>query len=154
VPASIRSAGVEDAGDLARLLHDFNTEYEEQTPGVEELTAHYRELLAAGELIALLLTGEGLEGFCQLRLKRSHYTGLPDAHIEELYVIPSRRGRGSGRALLEAAMEAAREEGATHIELTTAESDAEALALYASAGFTNRERGPDGPRMLYLEREL
>jgi ribosomal protein S18 acetylase RimI-like enzyme len=152
--ALIRRAGVEDAGALARLLHDFNTEYDEHTPGVEALADHYRELLAAGELIALLLAGDGPEGFCQLRLKRSHYTGLPDAHIEELYVIPSARGHGSGRALLEAAMEAAREEGATHIELTTAESDTEALALYASAGFTNREGGPDGPRMLYLECEL
>ena len=149
----IRRARVEDAAALARLLHDFNTEYEDFTPGVEALTAHYGELLAAGELIALI-AGDGPDGFCQLRLKRSHYTGMPDAHIEELYVVPSRRGHGSGRALLEAAMEAAREAGATHIELTTGESDTEALALYASAGFSNREGGPDGPRMLYFEREL
>jgi hypothetical protein len=27
-----------------------------------------------------------------------------------------------------------------------------ARALYESAGFTNRERGPQGPRMLYYER--
>jgi hypothetical protein len=32
--------------------------------------------------------------------------------------------------------------------------DTEALALYESEGFTNREGGPDGPRMLYYEREL
>lgn len=30
----IREATVEDAADVARLLHDFNEEYEEQTPPV------------------------------------------------------------------------------------------------------------------------
>jgi ribosomal protein S18 acetylase RimI-like enzyme len=69
-------------------------------------------------------------------------------------VVPGRRGEGLGRALLDAALDAAREAGAPHIELTTSEDDTEALALYESSGFTNREGGPDGPRMLYFEREL
>lgn len=149
----IRRATEEDAEDVARLLHRFNTEYEERSPGIDALRGHYRELIAAGEL-TVLLAGDAPDGFCQHRLRRSHYTGRPDAHIEELYVIPGRRGRGIGRALLEAAMEAAREAGATHIELTTGESDTEARGLYESSGFTNREGSEDGPRMLYYEREL
>jgi ribosomal protein S18 acetylase RimI-like enzyme len=134
-------------------MHAFNSEYEDWTPPVAELARHYGELLEAGEL-TVLLAGRGPDGFCQFRLKRSHYTGLPDAHVEELYVVPDRRGRGLGRALLEATMAAAREAGATHIELNTGETDAEARSLYESSGFTNREGGPDGPRMLYYEREL
>jgi ribosomal protein S18 acetylase RimI-like enzyme len=114
---------------------------------------HYRELIEAGELI-VLLAGEGPDGFCQLRLKRSHYTGRPDALIEELYVVPELRGHGAGRALFEATLDAARAAGVTHVELTTGEDDTAARALYESAGFTNREGGPDGPRMLYYEREL
>jgi hypothetical protein len=51
-------------------------------------------------------------------------------------------------------MEAARNAGAAHIELTTGEEDVEARALYESSGFSNREGGPDGPRMLFYEREL
>jgi ribosomal protein S18 acetylase RimI-like enzyme len=152
-PLEVRRAGVADAGALGRLLHEFNSEYEDYTPGTVALAGHYRELIAAGELIALI-AGEGEDGFCQLRLKRSHYTGSPDAYIEELYVVPARRGRGIGRALLEAAMEAAREAGATHVELTTGEDDLEARSLYESVGFTNREGGPDGPRMLYYELDL
>lgn len=149
----IRRATPDDAAEVARLLHDFNSEYQDWTPGVAALTGHYRELIAAGELI-VLLAGEGPEGFCQFRLKRSHYTGRPDAYVEELYVVPESRGRGVGRNLLEATMEAAREAGATHIELTTGEDDAEARSLYESAGFSNREGGEGGPRMLYYEREL
>jgi ribosomal protein S18 acetylase RimI-like enzyme len=149
----IRRAGPGDAAEVARLLHDFNSEFEEDTPGVEALAGHYRKLIAAGEL-AVLLAGAAPDGFCQFRLKRSHYTGRPDAHVEELYVVPALRGRGIGRALLEATIDAAREAGATHIELTTGEDDVEARSLYESAGFTNREGDPQGPRMLYYEREL
>jgi hypothetical protein len=34
----VRRAGVEDAAEIAQLLHDFNLEYSEPTPAVEELT--------------------------------------------------------------------------------------------------------------------
>ena len=36
----IREATVADAAAIACLLHDFNTEYEEETPPVAELTRH------------------------------------------------------------------------------------------------------------------
>jgi hypothetical protein len=52
------------------------------------------------------------------------------------------------------AMEHARARGAAHIDLGTSEDDVAARALYESAGFTNREGGPDGPKMLYYERDL
>ena len=69
-------------------------------------------------------------------------------------MVPLLRGQGIGRALLEAAMNAARGEGATHMELGTSETDTAARGLYESSGFTNREGKPDGPVMLFYEREL
>jgi len=51
-------------------------------------------------------------------------------------------------------MTAARQGGATHIDLTTGETDTAARRLYESAGFTNREGSEDGPSMLYYERDL
>jgi ribosomal protein S18 acetylase RimI-like enzyme len=51
-------------------------------------------------------------------------------------------------------MELARERGAARIDLNTSVSDVAARALYESAGFTNREGRPDGPVMLYYERDL
>jgi ribosomal protein S18 acetylase RimI-like enzyme len=149
----VRRAGPEDAADVARLLHDFNTEFSEPTPDVPTLTERARRLLAEGEVI-VLLAGEGPDGLAQLRFHPSIWTGAPNCYLEELYVVPALRGRGIGRALLEATMATAREAGAPHIDLTTGEDDRAARALYESAGFTNREGSEDGPRMLYYERDL
>ena len=150
---AVRRATAEDAGEVARLLHDFNTEFDEYTPGVAVLAANSARLIAADEAI-FLLGGDGPDGIAELRLRTSVWTGAPDAYLEELYVAPKRRGEGIGRALLEAAIEIAREAGAKLIDLGTSEDDAAAIALYESAGFTNREGRPDGPRMLVYEREL
>jgi ribosomal protein S18 acetylase RimI-like enzyme len=51
-------------------------------------------------------------------------------------------------------MEHARERGARHIDLNTSEDDVAARALYERMGFTNPEGAPDGPPMLYYERDL
>ena len=149
----IRQASARDAAALGRLLHAFNTEYNEPTPDAQTIAQRAVPLIESGEL-TVLFAGEGPDGFAQLRFRPSLYTGALDAYLEELYVVPERRGHGLGRALLEAAMDHARARGAAHIDLGTSENDVAARALYESAGFTNREGGPDGPVMLYYERDL
>jgi GNAT superfamily N-acetyltransferase len=149
----IRRAGPEEAAEIARLLHDFNTEYEEETPGVAAIAEHARRLLEEGE-ITVLLAGDGPDGISLIRFRPSVWTGKPEAYLQELYVAPALRGHGIGRALLEATMDAARAVGATWIELNTGATDVAARALYESCGFTNLESQPDGPSMLFYEREL
>lgn len=149
----IRAASSADAAVVARLLHEFNAEFDEPTPGVEVLSGRFEQLLGDGT-IRVLLAGDGPEGFSQFRFLRGVYGNGLGVYLEELYVVPERRGEGTGRALLEATMAAARAGGADHIDLNTGETDTAARALYQSAGFTNREGGPDGPSMLYYERDL
>ena len=52
------------------------------------------------------------------------------AWVEDLAVDPSRRSRGIGKALLDAAKGWARERGATHLELDSAEARADAHRFY------------------------
>ena len=151
--AAIRLATAADAPAFGRLLHAFNAEFGEPTPDAETIAERAAPLIESGEVM-VLLGGNGPDGFAQLRFRPSLYTGALDAYLEELYVVPERRGHGLGRALLEAAMRYAKERGAAHIDLGTSEDDVAARALYESAGFTNREGGSDGPRMLYYERDL
>lgn len=153
LPAHVRPARAEDCEEIARLLHDFNTEFGEPTPGVEALSGYSRRLLEQGEM-TVLLAGDGPDGLALLRFRPSVWTGGLEAHLQELYVVPSLRGRGIGRTLLETAIATAREAGADGIDLNTGETDTAARALYESMGFTNREGSPDGPSMLFYEREI
>jgi GNAT superfamily N-acetyltransferase len=151
--SEIRRAGAGDAANVARLLHDFNSEYEDYTPGVPVLTERLGELLGENE-VTVLLAGDPPTGFALFRLRPSLWAKAADAYLEELYVVPKQRRQGIGRALLEASINAAREAGANHFELTTGETDTEARTLYESRGFTNHEGAPNGPRMLYYELDL
>lgn len=149
----VRRATSKDSTDVARLLHAFNTEFGEPTPGERFLTKRVGALLESNEIIALVV-GEAPEGLAVLRLRPALWAGGLDAYLEELYVTPHSRGGGLGRALLAGSMKTAREAGGVRIEVATGETDTAARALYESAGFTNREEGGRGTQMLFYEREL
>ena len=149
----VRRARVADAETIAELLHAFNTEYGDPTPGPQALAERMRELLSAGE-ITVLLAGAEPCGLAALRFRPAIWTEGLDCYLEELYVVPDRRGQGLGRELMEAAIELARREGADHMDLGTAETDVAARALYESLGFSNREGKPEGPINYFYEKDL
>jgi len=151
--AEIRRAGSDDAEAVGRLLHDFNTEFGEPTPGPAALAERVRTLLAGGDT-TILVAGPGPDGLAVLRFREAIWTDALECYLAELYVVPARRGQGLGRALMEAAIETARAEGATHMDLGTGEDDTAARGLYESLGFSNRGGKPDGPLNYFYEREL
>jgi ribosomal protein S18 acetylase RimI-like enzyme len=148
-----RRAGATDAPAIGRLLHDFNTEYDDPTPGPDALAARITEPLEAGDT-AVVLGGDGPDGLAVLRFRPGLWSTALECYLAELYVAPPRRGQGLGRAMMEAAIELARDRGADYMDLGTAETDVAARALYESLGFSNREGKPDGPVNYYYEREL
>jgi ribosomal protein S18 acetylase RimI-like enzyme len=150
---AVRRGGVGDAEAIGRLLHDFNSEFDEPTPGPLRLAERVRQLLAEGE-ITVLLAGTGPDGLAVLRFRPQIWAQALECYLAELYVVPDRRGRGLGRALMEAAIELARREGAKYMDLGTGEDDTAARALYESLGFSNRGGKPDGPVNYFYEREL
>jgi GNAT superfamily N-acetyltransferase len=149
----VRRADATDAEAIGRLLHDFNTEFDEATPGPSALAGRIRELLAIGDTV-VLLGGTGPHGLAVLRFRPSIWSDALECYLAELYVVPDHRGRGLGRALMEESMDVARREGANYMDLGTSEDDVAARALYERLGFTNREKLPDGPVMYFYEREL
>jgi ribosomal protein S18 acetylase RimI-like enzyme len=150
---AVRRAEVSDAEAVGRLLHDFNSEYDYYTPGAEAIGRRIRALLESGD-VTVVLGGAGPDGLALLRLRPSLWSETLDCYLEELYVVPDRRGQGLGQALMEAAMDTARSMGAAHMDLGTAETDTAARALYEKLGFDNHEGKPDGPVNYFYEREL
>ena len=96
----VRLARAADAPVFGRLLHAFNSEFGEPTPDSATIAERAAPLIESGE-VTVLFAGEGPDGFAELRFRPSLYTGALDAYLEELYVVPERRGHGQGRALPE-----------------------------------------------------
>ena len=144
---NVRLAEPADAETVGRLLHDFNTEFGDTTPGPDKLAERVRELLAADEIAVLVVDG----GVAVVYFRPSLWTDARECYLAELYVVPDRRGHGLGRALLDAATALARDNGADYMCLATSEDDVAARSLYESSGFSHRD---DGSLMLFYEREL
>ena len=80
-----------------------------------------------------------------------------EAEIRRMYVDPEARGRGLGRAVLEALEDAARVLGYEALRLETGDRQPEALGLYARAGFEpSPAYGPyvDDPRSVCFRKQL
>jgi ribosomal protein S18 acetylase RimI-like enzyme len=153
-PGQSRIADSADAEEVADLLDRFQAEFDEYTPGAKILAPRVREHIAR-QLSVFVLAGPPHVGVAQLRFREYLLTGAPTCYLEELYVVPDRRGEGHGRMLMETALNLARERGATTMELGTAVDDTAARGLYESLGFTNLEKeGRPETQMLYYEREL
>src|SRR5207302_5249852 len=118
MPVAVRVATTADVVAAAALLHRFNVEYDDITPGPEALAERLRVLLAGGDT-AVLLVGDGPDGVAVLRFRLSIWTPGRECYLAELYVVPERRGQGLGKALLATALDVARTRGAEYIDLGT-----------------------------------
>jgi ribosomal protein S18 acetylase RimI-like enzyme len=74
------------------------------------------------------------------------WVGPDTAHIAQVAVDPACRGRGLGRFLMSACLDAAQQHGARRVTLLVAGSNVVARGLYAGLGFTERARFVFGER--------
>src|SRR3954465_1520455 len=75
-----------------------------------------------------------ITGFCTVYDEFDSVRFGPRAWVEDLAVDPQQRSQGLGKALLDAAKDWARERGATHLELDSAETRADAHRFYDREG--------------------
>lgn len=152
-PELIRLATLADSEAIGQLLHRFNQEFDEPTPGVEALTRRIADLIACGDT-DVVLGGQGPDGLAVLRFRPAIWTAGLESSLAELYISPERRHLGLGRAVLEEAIRRAKLRGADWMSIEVDEPNAAARHLYEGLGFTNYDGGPGGPAMLLYERAL
>jgi len=132
----IRSATEQDAPAAARLM----VQLAEQTrgdidPGVEdrlrvmiELPHQYAIFVAEDE--------EGqVAGLLSASQRWTLWHASPCALIEELVVDEGARRQGMGRALIGAALDWARDQGCSEVEVSTDHDNTDARAFYQQLGF-------------------
>ncbi len=136
----------------ARLIAEFRAHFGRGTPSDAEIREGVgRVAREDGEFLLAAADGEPV-GVVQLRYRWSVWTASEDAWIEDVFVSEDARGTGLGRALVEAAIERARERGCRRIELDVDEANEPALALYHSLGFSGDFKAEK--RSLLLGRRL
>jgi len=117
----------------ATLIEALNAELSSRYP--EEGANHFRlepDEVADGRGAFLVATSSGLPVGCGAVRCIEAGTG----EIKRMYVSPEARGRGIGRALLEALEGEARNLGIRRLVLETGTRQGEALALYGRSGFS------------------
>ena len=150
--AGARRAGPPDARVVARLLHDFNTEFETATPGTDILARRLETLLAAPSTLAYL-AGEPAVGVALVTLRSNVWYDGPVALLDELYVAPAQRGRGFGTAIMRRLMADAQALGVAAIEINVDEGDDGAQRFYERHSFSGAD--PDtGERAFFYFLEL
>jgi GNAT superfamily N-acetyltransferase len=162
-----RFATPADASLAARLLWDFNTEFDTPTPDPAVLTARLAHLLTTGTTLAILggeaadgvgaagtgAAGTGAVGIGLVTLRTNVWFDGAVALLDELYVAPTHRGQGIGTAMIAALTERAVAEAWGLLEVNVDEFDADARRFYERHGFANVEQGST-ERALYYWREL
>lgn len=147
-----RLATVEDAEDIARLLHDFNTEFATPSPGPAVLATRLRPLLGGDRTFAVLAGQRPLAiGLVTLRTN-VWYDGLV-ALLDELYVVPPLRDQGIGTTVLGLVAATCRARGVDLIEINVDEGDLDAQRFYQRHGFSTTDQGST-ERSLAFFREL
>ncbi|WP_433783837.1 GNAT family N-acetyltransferase [Actinomycetospora sp. CA-101289] len=146
----VRRGGVDDAEVVAALLHDFNTEFDTPTPGVEVLAGRLRTLLPGADLVALL-HGDPPDAFAVVSFRPNVWFDAPVALLDELYVRPDLRGRRIGHALLSAVEALAAERGGRIVEVNVDGEDSDARRFYAAHGYSHIEPGATEPSYYYVK---
>jgi GNAT superfamily N-acetyltransferase len=126
---------------LLPLIAAYQRFYEVADVDDERNRAFFSRFLAPSEDGMLLgaWRGEELVGYACLYW---HFTTLVPAEtvlMNDLFVAGNQRGKGIGRALIEASAQVARERGAHHLEWATAPDNVAAQRLYDSTGAERSE---------------
>ena len=98
-------------------------------------------------VIFVALDGEASIGFTQLYPKYSSVSAVKNWILNDLYVELNYRKQGIGEALIKTAMDFAKGDGATYVQLETAIDNYTAQSLYKAMGFQKQE--PETEYLLY-----
>ena len=149
---TIASASVADIPELIDLLavlfsieQDFSPDPDKQRRGLAALLAS-----PTGHIAIARDTASRAVGMATAQLVISTAEGAPSAWIEDVVVREDFRGKGLGRALLDAVLDWARSRGAVRTQLLADLDNAPALAFYERVGWQPTRLG--ARRLMLVDR--
>ncbi|KRE92508.1 GNAT family acetyltransferase [Frateuria sp. Soil773] len=135
-PITIRPVRGDDFAAWKPLWDGYNAFYGRsgETALPEEITrTTWARFLDAGEPVHALVAADaagGLLGLAHYLFHRSTIQPGPSCYLQDLFTVEAARGRGVGRALIEAVYARAGEAGSKRVYWQTHETNAAAMRLY------------------------
>jgi ribosomal protein S18 acetylase RimI-like enzyme len=127
--------------DAVAQLFDAYRQFYEKSPDLPLARRYLSERFERRESVVIVAedgTGK-IVGFTQLYPAFCSVLAAPTFVLYDLFVAPTARGTGAGRALMEAAEAHCREAGAARMELETAKTNRIGQSLYESCGWKRDE---------------
>jgi ribosomal protein S18 acetylase RimI-like enzyme len=137
---SVRVATLADVEPLAALFDGYRQFYGKPSD-IEVARRFLSERLSKQDSIILLAedTGRAASGFVQLYPSFSSVRAARIYILNDLFVAPEARRRGTGAALLRMAADVARASGAVRLKLSTQIENVSAQRLYTTLGWKRDE---------------
>ena len=132
----IRTTTEADIPVILDLIQQL-AEYEREPDAVVATEAGLREVLFGAQRSAetlLALESDEPVGFAVYFYNFSTWLGRPGLYLEDLFVLPSARGKGYGRALLERLAQIAHERGCGRMEWAVLDWNEPAIQFYKKLG--------------------
>lgn len=135
-PVKIRLMSDSDLDSVAILFDLYRQFYNQKTDiGLAKKFINLRQKNGESLIIVAESEENKIVGFCQLYPSFCSVAAARIYVLYDLYVLPMHRRFGVGRQLLVAAESQAILENVHHLDLTTAQSNYKAQALYESLGW-------------------
>ena len=134
----IRSAHLEDVPVILQLIRDLAT-YERAPHEVIATEEQLVDVLFGDRPVAEVLLAferESPVGFAVYFYNFSTWLGRAGLYLEDLFVMPEKRGKGYGRALLIELAKIARDHGCGRMEWAVLDWNEPAIKFYQSLGAT------------------
>ena len=115
--------------NLYRIFYEEDDDLEKAS---KYISARFND---GDSMIFVAENGDELSGFVQLYPSYCSVSAVPILILYDLFVDHSRRSKGIGRSLMNAARDFARENGYKRLELSTAKDNYIGQSLYESLGY-------------------
>ena len=132
----VRAAARDDVPFIVgciRALAEFEKLSHECQPDADKLSEH---LFGARPYVEALIAERGgtKVGYALVFYSYSTFLTAPGIFLEDLFVHPEERGRGAGKALLDAVVAMARERGCERVEWSVLDWNERAIRFYQAYG--------------------
>ena len=134
---TIRPARPDEAGVILNLINQLAVYEKCENDVVADEATIYRSLFVERSAECLLGEEDGVVvGFALFFHNFSTFVGRKGLYLEDLFIVPERRGRGYGKAFLKHLARIAVDRGCGRMEWICLDWNESALSIYRSIGAT------------------